>query len=180
MNKVLEKQIEQSLETMEQSKDWHKTYEEQVKILTENKQLLDQFYKSIKNYEHLQFYLVEVNPEQDNIFTVQARYQGQPIATIVITKDGATTITTNDEGNKKIYGCNIQLKQQEMNTKDTIKFVEFFSKGIKPKGKIDEQSHIESMLLAEFRQNFKCNKATNTVSNLVKSIKIYSYLFQSN
>jgi len=161
MNKVLEKQIEQSLKTMEQSKDWNKTYEEQAKALTENKQLLDQFYKTIKNYEHLQFYLVGVNPEQDNIFTVQARYKGQPIATISITKDGAITITTNDEGNKKTYGCDIKLKQQNLNNKDTIKFVEFFGKDIKPKVKIDEQAHIESMLLSEFRQNFKCNKASN-------------------
>lgn len=176
MNKVLEKQIEQSLETMEQSKDWQKTYEEQQKILTENKQLLDQFYKSIKNYEHLQFYLVEVKPTEDNIFTVQARYKGQPIATIVITKDGATTITTNDESNQKTYDCDIKLKQHDLNDKETIKFVEFFSKDIKPKGKIDEQAHIESMLLAEFRQNFKCNKASNrnTTNQIQQPILPYS------
>lgn len=161
MNKILEKQIEQLLKTMEQSKDWHKTYEEQAKILTENKQLLDQFYKSIKNYEHLQFYLVEVNPTQDNIFTVQAKKDGQPIATISIMKDGETTITTNDEGNKKIYGCDIQLKDNDLKTKETMQFLTYFDKEMKPKTKIDEQAHIESMLLAEFRKNFKCNKASN-------------------
>ena len=174
MNKVLERQIEQSLKTMEQSKDWNKTYEEQQKILTENKQLLDQFYKSIKNYEHLQFYLVEVSPAEDNIFTVQARYKGQPIATISITKDGATTITTNDEGNKKTYGCDIQLKEKNLNDKDTIKFVEFFSKDIKPKVKIDEKAHIESMLLAEFG---KTSSATKLLTG-IQPIKYSNLYFQ--
>lgn len=171
MNKVLEKQIEQSLKTMEQSKDWQKTYEEQTKLLTENKQLLDQFYKSIKNYEHLQFYLVEANQTEDNIFTVQARYKGQPVATISITKDGATTITTKpyDEGNKKTYGCDIQLKDNDLKTKETMQFLTYFDKDIKPKGKIDEQAHIESMLLAEFAKTSSYDKLLirNKANNLL-------------
>ena len=50
MNKVLEKNIEQSLKIMEQSTDWNKTYDEQLKILTEKKELLDKFYKTIKEF----------------------------------------------------------------------------------------------------------------------------------
>ena len=113
MNKVLEKQIEQSLKQMEQSKDWNKTYDEQLKILTEKKELLDKFHKDIKEFEGIQFYLVRAGATQDNIFTIQARKDGQSIATIKITEDKTTvTTTTYDESNKKNYGCEFKLKDQ--------------------------------------------------------------------
>lgn len=181
MNKVLEETITKAQETIEQSKDWNKTYEEQAKVLTEKKQLLDQFYKEVKQFEGIQFYLTRVFPNLPDIFTVQARKNGQPIATIKIAED-KTIVTTKDynESNKKTYNCDIQLKDNDLKTKETMQFLTYFDKEMKPKGKIDEQAHIESMLLAEFRQNFKCNKASNTVSSLVKSIKTYSFLFQSS
>ena len=157
MNKLLEATITQAQATMNQAKEWQKTYEEQAKTLTENKTLLDQFYKQIKNYEYLQFYLAGVNPTQDNIFTIQARYLGQPIATIEITKDH-TTISTYDEINKSTYNCDIQLKNQEWNTKETMQFLNFFDKEIKPKTKIKEQEHIQAMLLGEFAKTTSYNK----------------------
>lgn len=151
MNKSLETTIEQAQKTIEQSKDWNKTYEEQAKILTEKKSLLDQFYKEVKQFEGIQFYLTEVHPTQDNIFTVQARYQGQTIATIKIAEDKTTvTTTTYNESNKKNYNCEFQLKDQDLRTKETMQFLTFFNKEMKPKGKINEQTHTQAMLLSEF------------------------------
>lgn len=159
MNKSLETTIEQAQKTIEQSKDWNKTYEEQAKILTEKKSLLDQFYKEVKQFEGIQFYLTEVHPTQDNIFTVQARYQGQPIATIKIAEDKNTvTTTTYDESNKKNYNCDIQLKDNDLRTKETMQFLTFFNKEMKPKGKINEQSHTQAMLLAEFAKTSSYDK----------------------
>ncbi len=159
MNKVLEKNIEQSLKVMEQSKDWNKTYDEQLKILTEKKELLDKFHKDIKEFEGIQFYLVGAGATQDNIFTIQARKDGQPIATIKIAEDKTTvTTTTYDESNKKNYSCEFQLKDQELRTKETMQFLTYFNKEMKPKGKINEQTHTQAMLLSEFAKTSSYDK----------------------
>lgn len=159
MNKVLEKQIEQSLKIMEQSKDWNKTYDEQLKILTEKKELLDKFHKDIKEFEGIQFYLVGAGATQDNIFTVQARKDGQPIATIKITEDKTTvTTTTYDESNKKNYSCEFKLNEQNLHTKETMQFLTYFNKDMKPKGKINEQTHTQAMLLSEFAKTSSYDK----------------------
>lgn len=173
MNKLLETTIERAQKTIEQSKDWNKTYEEQAKILTEKKSLLDQFYKEVKQFEGIQFYITEAHPTQDNIFTVQARYQGQHIATIKIAEDKTTvTTTTYDESNKKIYNCDIQLNDEELNTKETYKFLEFFNKEIRPKGKLNEQLHTQALLLEEFS---KTSSGTKLLTG-IQPIK-YSNLF---
>lgn len=159
MNKVLEKQIEQSLKQMEQSQDWNKTYDEQLKILAEKKELLDKFHKEIKEFEGIQFYLVRAGATQDNIFTIQARKDGQSIATIKIAGDKTTvTTTTYDESNKKNYNCEFQLKDQDLHTKETMQFLTFFNKDMKPKGKINEQSHTQAMLLSEFAKTSSYDK----------------------
>ena len=50
MNKeILEKQIEQSLKIMEQSKDWNITYDEQLKILTEKRNYWINSTKTLKS-----------------------------------------------------------------------------------------------------------------------------------
>ena len=160
MNKeILEKQIEQSLKIMEQSKDWNITYDEQLKILTEKKELLDKFHKDIKEFEGIQFYLVGAGATQDNIFTIQARKDGQPIATIKIAEDKTTvTTTTYDESNKKNYGCEFKLKDQDIHTKETMQFLTYFNKEMKPKGKINEQTHTQAMLLSEFAKTSSYDK----------------------
>ncbi len=158
MRKILEQKIEQAQKIISKSKEWQVLYDKQANTMLENKQLLDQFYKEVKNYEHLQFYLTEVSPTLPNIFTIQVKYLGQPVATIAISKDN-TTISTDlyNELNKKIYGCDIQLKAQYLKSKETISFLEYF-KDIIPKNKINEQAHLESMLLAEFSKTSSATK----------------------
>ena len=159
MNKSLETTIEQAQKTIEQSKDWNKTYDEQLKILTEKKELLDKFHKDIKEFEGIQFYLVGAGATQDNIFTIQARKDGQPIATIKIAENKTTaTTTTYDESNKKNYNCDIQLKDNDLRTNETMQFLTFFNKEMKPKGKINEQSHTQAMLLSEFAKTSSYDK----------------------
>ena len=159
MNKSLETTIEQAQKTIEQSKDWNKTYDEQLKILTEKKELLDKFHKDIKEFEGIQFYLVGAGATQDNIFTIQARKDGQPIATIKIAENKTTaTTTTYDESNKKNYNCDIQLKDNDLRTKETMQFLTFFNQEMKPKGKINEQSHTQAMLLSEFAKTSSYDK----------------------
>lgn len=176
--KILQNSIEQAQKIISQSKDWQQTYEEQAKTLIDNKPLLDQFHKQIKSYEAIQFYLVEVNPTQDNIFTIQARYQGQPIATIEITKDGVTISTKEyDESNKKTYNCEFKLDNMNLNTVETNQFLTYFNKEMKSKGKIDEQAHIESMLLSEFSKTSSYDKLLTGIqpikySNLYLKIPI--------
>lgn len=157
--KLLEETITKAQETISQSKDWNKTYDEQLKVLTEKKELLDQFHKTIKEFDGIQFYLVGVNQAQDNIFTIQARKDGQPIATINIGEDKTTvTTTTYDESNKKTYNCEFQLKDQDLKTKETMQFLTFFNKDMKPKGKINEQTHTQAMLLSEFAKTSSYDK----------------------
>ena len=159
MNKLLEETIAQAQKTIEQSKDWNRIYEDQAKILTENKELLDQFYKQVKNNEGIQFYLAEVSTTPPAIFKIQAKYQGQPIALIIITKD-TTLITTEDyeETNKKIYGCDIKLDQADLKKVETLRFLNYFNKDLTPKGKINEQAHTQAMLLSEFAKTSSVGK----------------------
>ena len=168
MNKLLEETITKAQETIEQSKDvWNKTYEEQAKILTENKELLDQFYKQVKSYEGIQFYLTEVSTTPPTIFKVQAKYQGQPIATIKIAEDKTTVTTeTYDDSNKKTYNCELKLKEQDLNTKETMQFLTYFNKEMKPKTKINEQSHTQAMLLSEFGKTSSGTKLLTRYSTL--------------
>ena len=174
MNKLLEQTIEQAQKMLEQSKDWQQTYEEISKTLTENKALLDQFYKQIKRYEAIQFYLSDVPSTPADTILIQARYQGQPIADITISKE-ETTISTkqHNENNKKTYNCDIQLEGEELNTKDTYKFLEFFNKEISPKGKIDEQAHINSMLLQEFAKTSSYDKLLTGIQPIKYSNLFY-------
>ena len=174
MNKLLEQTIDQAQKMLEQSKDWQQTYEEISKTLTENKALLDQFYKQIKRYEAIQFYLSKVSSTPADTILIQARYKGQPIADISISKE-ETTISTKqyNENNKKIYNCDIQLECEELNTKDTYKFLEFFNKEISPKGKIDEQAHINSMLLQEFAKTSSYDKLLTGIQPIKYSNLFY-------
>lgn len=174
MNKLLEQTIDQAQKMLEQSKDLQQTYEEISKMLTENKTPLDQFYKQIKRYEAIQFYLADVPSTLADTILIQARYQGQPIADISISKE-ETTISTKqyNENNKKIYGCDIQLEGEELNTKDTYKFLEFFNKEISPKGKIDEQAHINSMLLQEFAKTSSYDKLLTGIQPIKYSNLFY-------
>lgn len=45
-----------------------------------------------------------------------------------------------------------------LNTKEANQFLTYFNKEMKPKTKIDEQAHIESMLLAEFSKTSSYDK----------------------
>lgn len=174
MNKLLEQTIDQAQKMLEQSKDWQQTYEEISKTLTENKAQLDQFYKQVKNYEVIQFYLSDVPSTPSDTILIQARYQGQPIADISISKE-ETTISTkqHNENNKKTYNCDIQLEGEELNTKDTYKFLEFFNKEIKPKDKIDEQAHLNSMLLQEFAKTSSYDKLLTGIQPIKYSNLFY-------
>ena len=142
--------------------------------MLENKQLLDQFYKEVKNYEHLQFYLTKVISTPPDIFTVQARYQGQPIATVVVSKDN-TTISTDqyNDSNKKAYDCDIQLKDQSLNTKETTQFLTYFNKEMKPKTNIDEQAHTQAMLLEEFAKTTSYDKLLTGIQPIKYSNLFY-------
>lgn len=159
MKKLLEQTIEQSQKIISQSKDWQQTYEQQANILTENKPLLDQFYKQIKQFEVIQFYLTKVSPIPPNIFTIQARKDGQPIATIKIAEDKTTITTTSyDESNKKNYNCEFKLEDQDLKAVEAMQFLTYFNKEMKPKGKINEQTHTQAMLLSEFKKSSSYDK----------------------
>lgn len=150
--KLLQETIEQSQKTLSQSKDWQAVYATQAEIMQNNQELLKQFYKSIKGYEHLQFYLMEVCPKPPAIFKIIAKYQGQPVALITITKE-STIISTEDydDTNKKVYNCSFKLKDIDIKAVETMQFLNYFNQELTPKGKIDEQAHTQAMLLSEFR-----------------------------
>ena len=159
--KLLQETIEQTQKTIDKVKEWHVPYDEQVNKMLEHKELLKQFYKTCKNYEYVQFHIIEVNPTPPHLFKIQVRYMGQPISIITISKDGTITITTEqyNDTNKKTFNCSIQLKDEEWNTKEPIKFMEYFNKpNIPVKAKINETSKAESMLLAEFSKTSSIDK----------------------
>lgn len=155
MKEKLIETIEQMQKKLEQIKEWQVPYDTQVNIMLEHREMLKQFYKTCKQYEYVQFHIVEISPSTPHLFKIEIRYWGQPIATITLSKDRAIITTEQyNNTNKKIFNCSIQLKEVEWNTKDTIKFMDYFNKPDVPiNSKINETSKTESMLLAEFSKN---------------------------
>lgn len=152
---VLKDKIEKVQKIIKNNEEWLENYyTEQANTILDNKSYIDQFSKMCKDFEHIQFYLTEVSTTLPNIFTITIRYMGQDIANVVITKD-KTYLTTEayNESNKKTFNCNIQLKNQDWNDRETIQFLNYFNKRLTPKGKIDEKAHLESMLLVEFAKS---------------------------
>ncbi len=157
-DKLLKETMEKTQKTIEQSKEWQVPYNEQVKLMLEQREMLKQFYKTCKQYEYVQFYLVEVIPTLPHQIKIQMRYWGQVIATITLSKEGAT-ITTENDISKKTFNCPIQLKEVEWDTKEAIKFMEYFNKPEIPiKAKLNETSKTESLLLEEISKTSSYNK----------------------
>lgn len=159
--KQLQATIEETQKTIDKVKEWHIPYDKQVNIMLEHRELLKQFYKTCKQYEYVQFHIIEVSPTPPHLFKIQIRYMGQPIAIITISKDGAITITTEqyNDTNKKTFNCSIQLKDEIWNTAEPIKFIDFFNKpNIPIKTKINEVAKTESMLLSEFSKTSSIDK----------------------
>lgn len=154
----LKETIDNTVKAITKDNSWKKTYDKMAILLLDSRELLKQFYKQCKDYEHLQFYLKEITSPDPILIKITVMYQGQPVADVTIDQEGKATVTTQayDESNKKIYNCKLQLQGEEWNTDQVNQFMEYFSQDLEPKGKIDEHAHIENMLLQEFsKQNAK-------------------------
>ena len=179
MQKILESRIEQVHKILEQNKEeWQTTYDKEADVILDNRNLIDQFTRSCRNIEHLQFYLTEVSTTPPSIFKIVVRYKGQPIATIEITKDNSY-ITTEEynESNKKDFEWKIQLKDEEWNSKKTQEFIEYFKENMQIKNKGNEQARIESVLLSEFSKTSSSTKILTgiqpiRIGNLYHSLPI--------
>lgn len=159
MQESLLKQIEQTQMILEQTPEWTSTYDKIANGMLDNKSLIQEFYKSCKQYDHLHFYMTDVIPNEVDLFKLEIRFSGIPIAAIFITKDNKTYITTElyNESNKDL-GCNIQLKDEEWNSEKTKEFIEYFRGDIPIKNKGNEKSRIEDMLIREFSKTTSHDK----------------------
>lgn len=148
-DKKLKEIIEQTQKICEENKDWKVQYANMANAMLENQELLKKFYKDIKNYENLQFYLVGVTTTPPITYEISVRYLGQPVADISIANDEIRISTEKyNEANKKDLGCDIQLKG-EWKTVHALKFLNYFEGDITTKTKENGKSKIESLLLAE-------------------------------
>ena len=159
--KTFEKQIEKAQKEIKNNYEWLTNYyDKQFNIILDNRTVLDKFYKVAKEYESLQYYIVEVQTSAPNLFVIEIRYKGQAIASATLTKDGKILITTEkyNESNNKEYGCDIQLKDEEWSNIQTAKFFNYFNKDMTRKTKGNENQRIESALLAEFQKTSSYDK----------------------
>lgn len=166
MNKVLEETISQTQKTITDNKEWQATYEKQANILLENREVLKKFYKSIKDLEHLQFYITEVITTPPTLFKITIRYYGADIATVELTKD-EVYITTEpyNKSNKDNFECTKQLKNEDFYSKPTNEFLQYFRGDIKPKNNtVNNIALIEGLLLKEFSK-------TNSAEKLLTGIQ---------
>ena len=154
---LLKETIQRTQKTIEtQAGVLFSNYDKQINLLLENKQLLDQFKKATKDYDSLQFYLNEVT--QPDLLTITAKYAGIDIATIIITKVKTTISTeTQDKSNMEQFKCDIQLKDENLNSIQAKRFLEFFKQDFKLKTKPYKENQ-EAMLLAEFSKTSSYDK----------------------
>lgn len=173
--------IEKLKETIEQTQkiivqnECKGEYKELANIMLDNRSLLQQLYKSCKQYEYLDFHLIPVTTIPPTIFIITVKYLGQAIATISITKDKQVQITTEqfDENNKKDFSCDIKLKSETIDSEKTKEFMEYFRENIVKKTKTNEKAKIESLLMTEFSK-------TSSVDKLllgIQTIKFENFLF---
>ena len=150
--------IEQTQKILEANQDWKAQYANMASAMLENQELLKKFYKDIKNYEHLQFYLTGVTTTPPITYEISVRYLGQPVADITISNDEVNISTEKyNETNKKDLGCDIQLKGKFHNV-ETLKFLNYFEGDITTKIKENGKSKIESLLLTEFSKTVAADK----------------------
>ena len=170
---LLNSVIEKSQKTIEQSKGWHVKYDTQVNAMLENRTLLDQFKikRLTKEYSALQFYLNEIS--QPDLITITAKYKGNGIATITITKDTAQISTeTYEKSNKELFNIDTKLKNEDLNTIQTHKFLEHFNQDIKLKTKPNKETQ-ESMLLAEFSKTTSYDKLLTGIQPIKYADTLY-------
>lgn len=174
MQDKLLKQIEHTQKKMEQNQEWKSTYDKHASVLLESRNLLEEFSKNCKEYQHLQFYLAEISPTQGDLLAILAKFNGQNIARIRITKDGSSYITTNEfnESNKSL-GCKLQLNDAEWNSKETKEFLDYFRGDIPIKTKGNERATIESMLLNEFAKTTSYDKLLTGIQPIKYSNALY-------
>ena len=157
-DKKLKEIIEQTQKICEENKDWKVQYANMANAMLENQELIQKFYREIKNYEHLQFYLTGVSTTQPTIYTISVKYFGQPVADISISNDEVHISTEKyNDTNKKELGCDIQLNG-EWKTVHALKFLNYFEGDITSKNKDGGKSKIESLLLAEFSKTVADDK----------------------
>lgn len=150
MNKVLEKQIEQTQKIIADNKEWQQTYDKQANVLLENREVLKQFYKSVKDLEHLQFYITEVLTALPTLFKITVRYYGADIATVELTKDEVHISTEPyNKSNKDNFECTIQLKNEKFYSKATNEFLQYF-RGATIISKGNEKALTKGLLLQDF------------------------------
>lgn len=159
MNDIkLKEMIEQTQKIMNENKDWKAQYSNLAQAMWENQELIKKFYREIKDYEHLQFYLTDVSTTPPITYTVSVKYLGQTVAEITISNDEVHISTERyNETNKKDWGCDMELNG---NWKDvhTLKFLNYFEGDIVKKTKDNGKSKIESLLLAEFSKTAAADK----------------------
>ena len=169
---LLNSVIEKSQKTIEQSKDWHVKYDTQVNAMLDNRTLLDQFkIKRLTKDSALQFYLNEIT--QPDLITITAKYKGNGIATITITKDTAQISTeTFDKTNKELFNIDTKLKNEDLNNIQVHKFLEYFNQDIKLKTKPNKETQ-ESMLLAEFSKTSSYDKLLTGIQPIKHADTLY-------
>lgn len=170
---LLNSVIENAQKTIEQSKDWHVKYDKQVNAMLDSRPLLDQFKikRLTKEYSALQFYLNEIT--QPDLITITAKYKGNGIATITITKDTAQISTeTYEKSNKELFNIDTKLKNEDLNTIQTHKFLEHFNQDIKLKTKPNRETQ-ESMLLAEFSKTSSYDKLLTGIQPIKYADTLY-------
>lgn len=157
-DKKMKEIIEQTQKICEENKDWKVQYANMANAMLENQELIKKFYREIKDYEHLQFYLTGVSTTQPTIYTISVKYFGQPVADITILNDEIHISTEKyNETNKKDLGCDIQLNG-EWKTVHALKFLNYFEGDITTKTKDSGKSKIESLLLGEFSKTVAADK----------------------
>lgn len=175
MQEKLLKQIEQTQKIIEQNKAQLSTYDNQANVLLDKRSQVEQFFKSCKEYDHLQFYIADGISTPEESLKIQIRFSGQPIASVKVTKDNESYITTEEynESNKKNLECKIQLKDEDWNSEKTKEFMEYFRGDISIKNKGNERAVIESMLLTEFSKTTSYDKLLTGIQPIKYSNALY-------
>lgn len=155
---------EQAQKTISDNKEWQATYDKQANVLLENRDILKQFYKAVKDFEYLQFHIAEVLTTPPTLFKITIKYYGADIATVEIAKDGVH-ITTEpyNKSNKDNFECTLQLKNEDFYSKATNEFLQYF-RGASIKNKCDEKALAESLLLQDFSKKSSVRQVIAGVS----------------
>lgn len=150
---------------LQSNPEWINRYEEYADILLANMGTIHSNRKKFNEFSPLYFYISTSKAlNAKTKLSLDLRYRGQSVATLIASKKGITLSTkSSDYNNKRDFDCDIKLDNEPWRTVKASEFRKYFknrpnSRNDDKLNKSNEEHNVESLLLTEFSKSKSVDK----------------------